>query len=210
VPRLPVFPLGTVLLPHAILPLHIFEERYRKLMADLMLPASPAGMPEAEMGVVLIEKGSEVGGGDARSRLGTVARIAGAEQTTDGRWLVVAAGTRRFQVQGWLPDDPYPLAEVEEIPDDDWSDELAPTLQTAEREVRRAVALAGELGHPVSLPAVSPDPIVASWQLCSAVPVGPFDRQVLLAAASLGERLTALIEQARDAASILAFRLGSA
>ena len=60
---LPMFPLGTVLLPGAPLPLQVFEPRYRGLTHDCL-----AGVPE--FGVVLIERGSEVGGGDVRTNVG--------------------------------------------------------------------------------------------------------------------------------------------
>lgn len=206
-----MFPLGTVLLPYSLLPLHLFEQRYRKMMADI-LGEGPSGGPggdrEPEMGVVLIERGHEVGGGDERTGLGTVARIVRAEQFPDGRWFLLAAGTRRFKVLDWLPDDPYPLAELEELEDEDWDTSCGEILGTAEREVRRALALAGELGEPVSQPELSPDPMVASWQLCAAVPVGPLDRQTLLAAPGIAERLAMVASLASEAAALLAYRLG--
>ena len=62
---MPMFPLGTVLLPSVLLPLHIFEERYRTLIRDVL-------DADREFGVVLIERGSEVGGGDTRSSVGTL------------------------------------------------------------------------------------------------------------------------------------------
>ena len=64
-----MFPLGTVLFPYATLPLHVFEPRYRVLVHDCLASDAP------EFGVVLIERGSEVGGGDVRFRTGTVARL---------------------------------------------------------------------------------------------------------------------------------------
>src|SRR6478672_4324189 len=76
--RLPMFPLGTVLLPFAHLPLHIFEPRYRALVKDCL-----AG--DGEFGVVLIERGHEVGGGDVRFGVGTVARIVQTAELPDGR-----------------------------------------------------------------------------------------------------------------------------
>jgi Lon protease-like protein len=94
-----MFPLGTVLLPNAHLPLHIFEPRYRALIRDVL-----AG--DGEFGVVLIERGHEVGGGDARFAVGTVARVVQSAELPDGRWLVDAVGTERFRVTEWLPEDP--------------------------------------------------------------------------------------------------------
>src|SRR3954454_16073722 len=105
-----MFPLGTVLLPGAFLPLHVFEERYRALVAACM-----AGTPE--FGVALIERGSEVGGGDARFDTGCVARIIEARELPDGRFAVATVGDRRIRVRSWLPDDPYPRADIDEWPD---------------------------------------------------------------------------------------------
>jgi uncharacterized protein len=209
-----VFPLGTVLVPYGILPLHIFEQRYRALMNDLLwdeASGSPRNMEDAvepEMGVVLIERGNEVGGGEQRSMFGTVARFLDVERTADGRFLVVIGGAQRFSVVKWLPDDPYPVAEMEELPEETWDPRWTDALDVAEREVRRALALAGELADVPVLPPLTPDPLEAVWQLCAAIPVGPFDRQRLLAADGVDRRLSLLAELARDAASLIAFRLG--
>ena len=101
-----MFPLGTVLLPSAVLPLHVFEPRYRQLVRDCL-------DRDGEFGVVLIERGNEVGGGDNRTSVGTVARLVEAVPFGDGRWALAAVGTRRIRVRRWLEDDPYPRAEVE-------------------------------------------------------------------------------------------------
>ncbi len=81
--RLAMFPLQTVLFPGAILPLHIFEPRYRKMLADCL-------SGDGTFGVVLISRGSEVGGGDQRVAVGTEARIEEASRFDDGRWAVIA------------------------------------------------------------------------------------------------------------------------
>ncbi len=98
---LPMFPLGTVLFPHAVLPLHIFEERYRALVETCL-------RGDGRFGVVLIERGYEVGGGDARFGVGTIARIVEAARTPDGRYLLATVGTDRLRIQKWLDDDPFP------------------------------------------------------------------------------------------------------
>ena len=92
----------------------------------------------------------EVGGGDTRFGVGTVARIREAAELADGRWALVCAGTRRLTVRAWLPDDPYPLALVEDRPDGALSPATAEHLAVAEGAVRRALALAGELGEAVA------------------------------------------------------------
>ena len=107
-----MFPLGSVLFPSLVLPLHVFEERYRTLMRHVL-------DGDHEFGVCLIERGSEVGGGDFRSGIGTVATVQEAAELPDGRWAVVTVGTRRIRVERWLDDDPYPRAVVEDHPDPD-------------------------------------------------------------------------------------------
>ena len=110
VTELPMFPLGGVLFPSMVLPLHVFEPRYRALVRDCL-------DGDGEFGVVLIERGSEVGGDDVRTDVGTMAHILQAEELDDGRWVVAAVGTRRLRVRSWLPDDPYPRAAVDDWPD---------------------------------------------------------------------------------------------
>ena len=87
-PVLPMFPLGRVLFPHMVLPLHVFEPRYLALIDDVL-----AG--DQRFGVSLIERGHEVGGDDQRSDVGTVAQIVKTERLDDGRWLVIGLGVER-------------------------------------------------------------------------------------------------------------------
>src|SRR4029078_4589782 len=103
---LPMCPLCTVLFPHAALPLHLFEERYRAL-AETCLRG------DGRFGVVLIERGFEVGGGDQRFGVGTVAQIGEPATTPDGRSLLATVGTERFRIKRWLDDDPFPRAEID-------------------------------------------------------------------------------------------------
>jgi uncharacterized protein len=79
---MPMFPLGTPLLPGAVLPLHVFESRYRQMVRDIL--ADDVDPPE--FGVVMIERGSEVGGGDERATIGTIARIVDIQVAPDGRY----------------------------------------------------------------------------------------------------------------------------
>lgn len=199
-----MFPLGTVLFPHVLLPLHVFEPRYRALVRDCLRHG-------LEFAVVLIERGSEVGGGDARFGVGTVARIREAAELDDGRWAVIATGTRRVRVASWLPDDPYPVALVEELPEPASGPGEEGALRDAEAAVRRALALAGELGE-APVPAtfdLDPDPAVAVWQLSAVAPLGPVDQQRLLEAGDHGVRARLLAQLAAEAAAVLAFRLAA-
>jgi Lon protease-like protein len=200
---LPLFPLGSVLLPHGVLPLHIFEPRYRAMMESLD-PLSP------EFGVVLIERGSEVGGSDVRSTLGTVARVVESAELPDGRWVLIAVGAAPFSVQRWLPDDPFPRAEILERADGAWDPGRDGDLFDTERAVRRALALASELGesNAVTTFELQGSPLEKLWQLAVLAPLGPTDRQRLLACEDPGPRCTLLGELVRDVTELLAFRMG--
>ena len=198
-----MFPLGTVLLPGAYLPLHVFEPRYRALVHDCL-----AGTPE--FGVALIERGSEVGGGDARFDVGCVARIVEVGETPDGRFALATVGSRRVRVERWLPDDPYPRAEVDDWPDPPPSTEDAERLGGVFADLRRVLAMASELGEPVA-PAASveltDDVVTASYQLAALAPVGPLDRLGLLAAPTVAARLDQVAALLADVATVLATRL---
>jgi Lon protease-like protein len=201
-----MFPLGTVLLPGGLLPLHVFEPRYRRLVEDALEGEAH------EFGVVLIERGSEVGGGDQRTGVGTVARMLQVAQMADGRYALVVVGTQRVRVVAWLPDDPYPLADVEV-----WLDEGpdAPGLQARVDEVasrlRSALALAVELGDSVADAELhlGDDPLLATYHLSGMAPLGPADRQRLLAAPGPDARLTLLTELLDGVEEVLAFRLAT-
>ena len=184
-----MFPLSTVLFPQAGLPLHVFEDRYRELMAHCM-------NGDGEFGVVLIARGSEVGGGDQRVGVGTVARIANVAELGDGRLLVVATGVRRVRVDRWLPDDPYPVALVADLPDD-VSAADGTTLAGAEFAVRRLRSLLSELGDVPALPhnlRITGDEEDVGWQLCDMAPLTALDLQRLLATEGLMTRMQLLTE----------------
>src|SRR5215469_12872648 len=132
-----MFPLQSVLLPTAYLPLHVFEPRYRTMTAECLAA-------DRLFGVVLIERGREVGGGDVRVNYGATAVIEEAAELPDGRFSLVCKGEHRLEVLEWLPDDPYPQARVEifDAPEAASDDDL----KLAESAVRRAWGLLSELG----------------------------------------------------------------
>ena len=201
---LPMFPLGSTLLPGDVLPLHVFEPRYRELVQACVESA------DHEFGVVLIERGHEVGGGDIRREVGTAARMVQVAETEDGRYAVIAVGTHRVRVVGWLPDDPYPLADVEEWPDSEPDDpSVVVLLAELTPRVRRMVALALELGDPVGDPQtdIGDDPLVASYRLSSLAPLGDTDRYDLLCAPGPAARLAMLRDRLGDVEALLQFRL---
>lgn len=193
-----MFPLSSVLFPGAVLPLQIFESRY---MA--MLSAVAEG--DRTFGVVLIERGSEAGGGDQRFDVGTVARLARLNPLEHGRVGILVVGTYRFRVVDWLPDDPYPRAmvvAVDEPPDVDID-----RLDEAAKELRRLYAFASELGAVTGPVPEDADPVELMWALCAVAPINQLDRQRLLEAVGSDRRLELLIELLREEAGALEQRL---
>lgn len=182
----PMFPLGTVLFPGMPLPLHVFEPRYQALMRVCL-------DGEVKFGVVLIERGSEVGGGDERADVATMTRLVEVTEFADGRFQVHCVGTHRVRIDRWYDDDPYPRAEVRPWPDEPGADadELDEALAGAWDRLHRVDLLRSDRGlPPVALVIdVAEDAASASYQLSAALPVGPFDRQSLLAAPDVATRV---------------------
>lgn len=209
---LPMFPLGNVLLPAGVLPLHVFEPRYQALVRDCV------ASDRHEFGVVLIERGNEVGGGDVRRDVGTIARMAQVAEMDDGRFAVIAVGVGRLRVNAWLPDDPYPLADIDEWPDDPDAGDERPgddaqpdqaLLRSVTQRTRRAAAMALELGDGGADPIgdLADDLLTASYQLSSLAPIGPADAYDLLCASGPTARLQALDRLLVDVEAAQAFRL---
>ena len=184
-----MFPLGSVLFPHMPLPLRVFEERYM-VMLSRILPDEPA-----EFGVVLIERGQEVGGGEKRFTIGTVAQIQQLDADVDFV-VLVAQGERRIEILEWLEEDPHPAARVRDLADLEWTDDLRPLREKAEEAVRRTLRAAGESGDQLwsADVEISDDPVAAAWQLAAIAPVGPLDQIALLRSETMESLLTALIE----------------
>lgn len=197
-----MFPLGTVLLPGMVLPLHVFEPRYRQMLTDVLEDGR-------RFGVVLIERGHEVGGDDSRTSVGTMAEIVRAEEFDDGRWVVIAVGTDRIRVERWLEDAPYPRAEISLWPDDDENVDASLLSEVGDR-LERVLALSSELGEDVPDLDFDTTPLTASFQAVILSPLGPQDTQDLLAQPDGRERLTRLADMLDEREDILRFRLGGA
>lgn len=203
---MPMFPLGSVLLPGGVLPLHVFEPRYRQMVIDCL---QADGTPE--FGQVLITHGHEAGGGDERAMVGTVAQMIQIEALDEQRYAIVSVGVRRIRVNAWLPDDPYPLADVDEYPDEEPDPpNLAVEVAATHGRVRAALAMAMELGDvqaDLAETEIADDPLVATYHLASLAPIGPADRYRLLTAAGPTERLAVLDAVLDDVEAMLKFRL---
>lgn len=137
VDTVPLFPLGTVLLPGASLPLHIFEPRYRQLTIDLVTGA----LPGKQFGVVAVREGwSPDDGREGLHDVGCTASLREVRRLPDGRFDLQTTGDRRFRLLD--VDDstaPYLVANVEYLPDDegDTETDLAPLAMAARAAHRR-------------------------------------------------------------------------
>jgi Lon protease-like protein len=191
---LPLFPLGTVLFPGYGLPLHIFEERYKALIADCMMGAG-------RFGVVGIEHGVEVGGAAQPYRVGTLAQITELDRLADGQCTLLAAGLERIRILDLdRTGKPYLRGRVELWPDEDLP--AAPGADSAQvgalfnaylgTVLDAAGGQAGEWGLelPLDLPA---DPRLLSALIGALIQASPADKQRLLEAPSAGARITAEI-----------------
>jgi Lon protease-like protein len=188
-----MFPLGSVLFPHAVIPLHVFEPRYRVMMRHCL-------DGDREFGVVLIERGSEVGGGDVRFDVGTAARIVQADELPDGRFAVVAVGVRRVRVVRWLPDDPYPQAEVDDLvepaPDAGAAAAVAGVVDAFDALLALWRIVNPDL--PERLPAFDADPNRALFEMAAAAPIETLDAQRVLEAANATTRAALLERMVRE------------
>jgi uncharacterized protein len=136
---LPLFPLGTVLLPGATLPLHIFEPRYRQLCIDL----TTGEVPDREFGVVAVREGwaPDDDGIEGLHSIGCTALLGEVKQLPDGRFDIVTCGARRFRLLDLDTDSrPYLVGTVENLPDE-------PTDDAAAEEVIRILSTAARAAH---------------------------------------------------------------
>lgn len=195
--EMPMFPLGSVLMPAMPLALRVFEPRYLQMLQDVLPDET------AEFGVVLIERGQEVGGGEKRFDVGTVAQVAELK-VADGYLALLGEGTRRLEVVEWLAEDPYPRASVRELPPLQWHEDLAERRDQTEAMVRRTLSRASEfedLAWSASVQ-LSEDPVDALWQLAAIAPLGPLDQLRLLRCATARELLDAIYTSTQDAGEI--------
>ena len=201
---MPMFPFGTVLLPGVVLPLHVFEPRYQQLVRGCLETTGH------ELGVGLIDRGSEVCCGDSRTDVGVVAKMLQVAAMDGGRFALVTVGTRRIRVARWLDDDPYPRADVEEWPDDAGHAVTDERIATTAAHARRCAGLAVEMGDQTNVPEceLSGDPSYDSFALTAISPFGPADQYAALCAADPLSRLDLIDRLLDDVEAGLQFRLG--
>jgi uncharacterized protein len=177
---LPLFPLGAVLYPGMLLPLHIFEERYRQLVRDLLDGPDPR-----RFGVIAIRKGRETGidGVHSLYEVGCIATLRRVERHEDGRFDIVTVGTRRFKLLSLDETRPYLQGEVELL-DDDVADEVAavPLVRTVQAAFRGYTdALTEWGGATVRIEELPDEPTLLSFIVAAAMIIDLTERQGLLA-----------------------------
>ncbi|CAJ60864.1 MULTISPECIES: LON peptidase substrate-binding domain-containing protein [Frankia] len=188
--RLPLFPLGTVLLPGLVLPLEIFEERYRALVRELL--AQPADEARS-FGVVAIRRGRETGPAlPAIHEVGCTAVLRRVQEHPDGRFSLITVGGQRFRI-GTVDQHsaPYLVGEVEFLPDEVGDAEGARESVAPVQRLMRAYAerLAATGTVQISLPDLPDDPVALSYVIAAAAVTDLTERQGLLAAADAATRL---------------------
>jgi uncharacterized protein len=187
---LPLFPLGTVLYPGLLLPLNIFEERYRELVRDLLDGPEPR-----RFGVIAIRKGRETGvdGISALYQIGCTATVREVAEQDDGRYHLVTVGTQRFQLASLDHSRPYLQGEVDLL-EEEVGDEAAAGLavDAVQRGFHGYVeALASRESVEVTVPELPDEPLLLSYLVAASMILDLSVRQDLLAEPDAERRLGA-------------------
>ena len=187
---LPLFPLGTVLFPGLLLPLHIFEDRYRQLVRDLMDGPEPR-----QFGVIAIRHGRETGvdGIRALHEVGCTATLRQVKPLDDGRYDMVTVGARRFRLAALDDSGPYLRGRVELLTEETGEPAAAAKAVQVVRELFRAYlsALAERGVTQISVPELPDDPVTLSYLVGASMIIDLSDRQGLLAEPDALRRLAA-------------------
>jgi uncharacterized protein len=177
---LPLFPLGTVLFPGLLLPLHIFEERYRQLVRDLLDRPDPR-----QFGVIAIRQGRETGieGISALHEIGCTATVRQVNALEDGRYDLVTVGMQRFRLAGLDDSRPYLQGQVDLLAEETGGEVMAAGAARAVRDLFRTYlsALSERGVTQVSVPDLPEDPVTLSYLVGASMIIELGDRQALLA-----------------------------
>lgn len=203
--QLPLFPLGTVLFPGLVMPLHVFEPRYRVLVAALM--ALPEGALR-EFGVVAIRSGREVGEDGVRAlhAVGCTARLREVTELDDGRFDIVVVGATRFRLDSLdtSAGTPYHTGVVELLDEEDGGEDDAAAQVLARSVSARFADYRRRLGlEPVE---IDDDPQLLSYLVAAGAVLDVPVRQSLLEQPTTTDRLRAEVDLLRrESALISAF-----
>lgn len=183
-----MFPLGMVVFPFQRVALCVFEPRYHRLLEDI--DAS------GRLGTCLISRGSDVGGHDERSSVGTAIEVVATKALGNGKTLVMVEGHQAIDIVEWMNDDPYPRARVRHRPCHS-VDVDTTLLRSTVSAVRALRALQSEIHPDQCLEydfALEPDIRAQIWQLCSLTSMSTLDQFMVLQKADPNERLRLVLE----------------
>jgi Lon protease-like protein len=183
--ELPIFPLkNVVLFPGMVLPLHIFEMRYREMINRCVAERLP-------FGVVLIDEGQEVGVPARPHTVGAAARIARVERLDDGRMNITAVGTQRFRILEVHTTQSYLTATVSHFPVVNGGTQLAADLsQRVRPQVLEYVTLLSKAANVnLTLDRLPEDPLTLAMLVAISLQISVKDKQRLLEAAGVPEML---------------------
>jgi hypothetical protein len=187
---LPLFPLGTVLYPGLVLPLHIFEDRYRQLVGELMASPEPRSF-----GVIAIREGRETGvaGVSALHEIGCTATLRQVEEYDDGRFDLITVGADRFRLLRLDESRPYLQGEVDLLADATGDEAAAALAGGAVREAFHGYldALSERGAARISVPELPDEPVLLSYLVAASMVVDLPDKQALLAEPDAARRLAA-------------------
>ena len=197
---LPLFPLATVLFPGMVLPLHIFEPRYRKMFAA-RIDDDPI------FGIILTRSGREVGDQPEIHSVGTSATLLQAVRYDDGRVDLAVRGGRRFRVLEGHWDEGYLTASVEWLAEDQGNRSEAEAAQLAEK-VREAFAaylesLERTMGKQFEPPEIGGGPEEIGYAVCAMMPFGTAASQRLLETEPTAPLLHELVSMLRRERELL-------
>jgi Lon protease-like protein len=186
-----LFPLSTVLFPGAGLPLHVFERRYRDLIEDILTRTDGF----REFGVVAIRAGREVGahGVESLHPVGCTAEVLTVQPFTDGSFDILTRGARRFRIREVLPPAPDTAdrADLDFLTESPSARSRDLAESTARLFVRYRRAVLAAQGFPADSPFTLPDdPVGCSYTVAAAMALDLTDRQRLLEAPTVDDRLT--------------------
>jgi Lon protease-like protein len=185
---LPLFPLNTPLVPGLVLPLHIFEPRYRTLVRDLL---DEPDEEAREFGIIALRDGADIArdGRDAFYPIGVATILRQAEELPDGRFEIVTTGSRRFRLNDLDASAPLLRAGVAFLDDITGPEDGLLAARVSRQFHQYRAALSGQVQASVEDEDVPSDPTVLSYLVTAAMVVPMAERQELLAASTTAARL---------------------
>jgi Lon protease-like protein len=194
---LPIFPLPIVQFPGTATPLHIFEERYQKMLRDILLTDKMFGITYRSDEPETILDAPPIGS------VGCAVEVIKVESLPEGRADILCGGSKRYRTLSYVEGEPYLQANVEFFDDDPGNEDLTAEMAQAERLFRRMIAASDKIDEdafaaPSNLPELPDDPQLVSLIIAAGLGLKPEERQAMLALTDTGERLRRVVALLED------------